>query len=143
MARKGIREYDAKRLMKENADLFDGALGDLKILLVKEGDDLSALPEKHPWLLEGPLVVKPDMLFGKRGKLGLVKVNTDWEGVVKYLEEHMGREFTVGKATDRLTHFLVERYIPHEKEYYTAILSEREGDTVLFSTRGGVDVEEM
>ena len=143
MARKGIREYDAKRLMKENVDLFEGALGDIRILLVREGDDLSSLPEKHPWLLEHPLVVKPDMLFGKRGKLGLVKVNTDWEGVLKYLEENMGREITVGKATDRLTHFLIERYIPHEKEFYTAILSEREGDIVYFSTRGGVDVEEM
>jgi len=37
------------------------------------------------------LVVKPDQLIKRRGKLGLLKVNTDWEGVKEWLAEKRGK----------------------------------------------------
>ena len=55
----------------------------------------------------------------------------------------MNKEATVGKVTDKLTHFLVEPFTPHEGEYYVAIKSEREGDIIYFSTQGGVDIESV
>lgn len=41
------------------------------------------------------LVVKPDQMIKRRGKLGLLKVNTDWEGVKTWLAEKRGKETTV------------------------------------------------
>ena len=41
---------------------------------------LSKLPERHPWLLTTPLVVKPDQLIKRRGKSGLILLNADVAG---------------------------------------------------------------
>jgi len=48
---------------------------------------------------------------------------------------------TTGETTGILTHFLVEPFIPHEEEYYLAITTHRDHDTIHFSTQGGVDIE--
>lgn len=42
------------------------------IVQVTEKTDFNKLVDKEPWLSSTRLVVKPDMLFGKRGKSGLV-----------------------------------------------------------------------
>ena len=42
------------------------------------------------------LVVKPDQLIKRRGKHGLIKINTDWNGVQQWLKEHNGKEIKVG-----------------------------------------------
>lgn len=41
------------------------------------------------------LVVKPDQLIKRRGKLGLLKVNADWDGVKQWLTEKRGMETKV------------------------------------------------
>jgi succinyl-CoA synthetase beta subunit len=38
------------------------------------------------------LVVKPDMLFGKRGKSGLVALNLDLAQVRQFVKERLGNE---------------------------------------------------
>lgn len=38
------------------------------------------------------LVVKPDMLFGKRGKSGLVALNLDFTQVVEFVKKRLGVE---------------------------------------------------
>ena len=38
------------------------------------------------------LVVKPDMLFGKRGKSGLVALNLDFDQVKEFVKERLGVE---------------------------------------------------
>ena len=50
---------------------------------------------------------------------------------------------TTGQTTGTLTHFLVEPFVPHQEEYYLAITTHREKDTVHFSLKGGVDIEEV
>jgi ATP-citrate lyase beta-subunit len=42
-----------------------------------------------------------------------------------------------------LTHFIIEPFVPHKGEFYTAIKSNREGDTIYFSNHGGVDIESV
>ena len=54
----------------------------------------------------------------------------------------MNKEITIGKATDKLTHFLIEPYHAHEKEYYLCMTSERDKDIIYFSEQGGMNVEE-
>ena len=42
--------------------------------------------------------MKPDQLVKRRGKLGLVKVDTDVCGVREWLSEHMGQELEIEAA---------------------------------------------
>ena len=143
MAQRGIREYDAKRMLARYLPEYLNEFsykGD--VALVGPETDLEALAAANPWLKEGRLVVKPDQLFGKRGKHGLVLLDASWDGAKKYLMENMGAEVVVGGTSGRLTHFLIERFIRHREEFYVAISSDREGDNIFFSTEGGVCVEE-
>lgn len=73
MAQRGIREYDGKRIIANNwKDYFDDAFEyEFRSVLVTPETDFENLPKEHPWLLETPLVAKPDMLFGKEENLDL------------------------------------------------------------------------
>lgn len=66
------------------------------------------------------LVVKPDQLLKRRGKLGLVKVNASLEEVQRWVGERMEKEITVDKATGALNNFIVEPFVAHttEEEFY-------------------------
>ncbi len=74
MAQKGIREFHGKRMLAENLVKFFGRdFGyDGKVALIDSNTDWDALAKEKPWLLDTPLVAKPDQLFGKRGKHGLL-----------------------------------------------------------------------
>ncbi len=141
MARRKIREYDAKQVLAEHL-LKYGTNIEWKGILVTPDTDLAALPQLYPWLLTTPLVVKPDQLFGKRGKLGLVGVNLSFEKAKEYLAINQNKEMSIGRAAGRLTHFLIEPFIPHDKEYYLSFTSERDGIAIYFSIQGGVGIEE-
>lgn len=145
MAQRGIREFDAKRMLAKYWSEYLGKVPAYpgQMVLVGPDTDLGTLEKEHPWLAAGKLVVKPDQLFGKRGKHGLVKVADTFDEARAWIEERINEEATVGKVTDKLTHFLIEPYVPHEGEFYVAIKSNREGDTILFSNHGGVDIEEV
>ena len=149
MAQKGIREYDAKRIIGEALPQYsDGRFRlDPRRVLVTPETDLETLPQDAPWLTETRLVAKPDQLFGKRGKNNLLLVDADYEQVKAWIKERMGKEVTIvqttGETTGVLTHFLIEPFVPHEDEYYLAITSAREADVIHFSTKGGVDIEEV
>ena len=145
MAQRGIREYDGKKMLAKywteyisKEFKFPG-----KIVLVNPKTKLDDLPKKFKWLKEEKLVVKPDQLFGKRGKHGLIKANANFQEVKKWIKERMNKETKVGKVTGMLTHFIIEPYIPHKEEFYVAIKSNREGDTIYFSNHGGVDIESI
>lgn len=59
---------------------------------VTQSTDFNELAEKESWLLSTKLVVKPDMLFGKRGKSGLVALNLDLSQVSTFVNERLGKE---------------------------------------------------
>lgn len=107
--------------------------------------DWGRLTQEHPWLLTKRLVVKPDQLIKRRGKLGLVGINLDLQGVQQWLKAHLMRETTVGKAKGILKNFLIEPFVPHtqEEEFYVCIYATREGDHVLFHHEGGVEVGDV
>lgn len=60
-----------------------------------ESTDLNELADKETWLSSGKLVVKPDMLFGKRGKSGLVGLNLDLAEVFIFVKKCLGKEVKV------------------------------------------------
>ena len=132
MAQRGIREYDAKRMLATELPKYLGGsfAYEGKVALVTPETKLDALAKEHPWLATDRLVVKPDQLFGKRGKHGLLCLNADWNAAKKWIDERMNQPTTVGKVTGTLTHFLVEPFTPHaeDEELYVAIRDERDGD---------------
>ena len=149
MAKKGIREYDAKRLINNALPEYSNGRfhTDDRLVLVTPKADLRKLPQENPWLNETKLVVKPDQLFGKRGKNNLLLVNATFSEVQKWIEERMNKQVkivqTTGETTGILTHFLIEPFVPHEEEYYLAFTSKADADIIHFSLRGGVDIEEV
>jgi ATP-citrate lyase beta-subunit len=145
MAQRGIREYDGKKMLAKYWTAYFGKDFKFpgKIVLVDPNTKLDDLPKKHKWLKEEKLVVKPDQLFGKRGKHGLIKANATFAEAKKWIKGRMNKETKVGKVTGTLTHFIIEPYVPHTGEFYVAIKSNREGDTIYFSNHGGVDIESV
>ncbi|MBN1859776.1 ATPase [Candidatus Bipolaricaulota bacterium] len=149
MAQKGIREYDAKRMLAAAVNRLTN--GELKfedrLVLVTPDTDLDALAGEHPWLVRTQLVCKPDQLFGKRGKNNLLYVNKRLDEVLAWIRERMDKRVTIqqttGETTGVLTHFLIEPFVPHNEEYYLAFTCAHNKDTIHFSTKGGVDIEEV
>ncbi|XP_051146131.1 ATP-citrate synthase alpha chain protein 1 [Andrographis paniculata] len=142
MARKKIREYDSKRLLKEHYKRISGSDLEIKSAQVNESTDFNELVNKEPWLSSTRLVVKPDMLFGKRGKSGLVALNLDLAGVAVFVKERLGKEVEMGGCKGPITTFIVEPFVPHNEEYYLNIVSERLGVSISFSECGGIEIEE-
>jgi len=143
MAQRGIREYDAKSMLARYLpDYLKNFAYQGEVALAGPETDLEAMAAKYPWLESKRLVVKPDQLFGKRGKSGLILLDAPWEEAKSYIKENMGAEVVVGGVVGRLTHFLIEPFIEHTKEYYVAISSDYDGDIIFFSEAGGICVEE-
>jgi succinyl-CoA synthetase beta subunit len=59
---------------------------------VTQATDFAELTNQEPWLSSTRLVVKPDMLFGKRGKSGLVALNLDLAEVAEFVKARLGVE---------------------------------------------------
>lgn len=57
-----------------------------------QATDFTELVNNEPWLSSMKLVVKPDMLFGKRGKSGLVALKLDLAEVAQFVKERLGVE---------------------------------------------------
>lgn len=60
------------------------------------------------------LVAKPDQLIKRRGKLGLITVNTDFTGAKQWISQRMGKDQQVGKASGKLRNFIIEPFVPHK-----------------------------
>ncbi len=163
MAQKSIREYDAKSILARHWDkYFPGFNYPYQTVLVESGDELKKAAEGNsPWLKEKALVVKPDMLFGKRGKNGLVlfKVNkpgdVTLEDAAKWIDEKRAEKTKVyfsfdgdtptgEPSEDYLTHFIVEPFTPHDQseEYYISATVVGDEDVLYMSAEGGMEVEE-
>jgi ATP citrate (pro-S)-lyase len=131
------------RLLKEYAG-GKYAIED-KYVSVGPGTDLKSLPGKFKWLAKEKLVVKPDQLIKRRGKAKLLLLNASWKDAEKWIAERMSKPITVGTTTGILDHFIVEPFVPHKDgdEYYVAITSNRDGDTILFYHQGGINVGDV
>jgi len=162
MAQKAIREYDAKSILAKHwGKYFPDFTYAYETVMVQNGADLTEAAKKHAWLNEKTLVAKPDMLFGKRGKNGLVLFKDAKPGDVSlakatsWIDEKGGEkqkvyfEFdgdtpTGEPSVDMLTHFLVEPFMPHtqDEEYYVSATCVGDDDVIYMSAEGGMEVEE-
>ena len=162
MAQKAIREYDAKSILARHWDkYFPNFTYAYETVMVQNGADLTEAAKTNAWLNEKTLVAKPDMLFGKRGKNGLVLFKDAKPGDVSltkatsWIDEKSSEKQTVFFAfdgdeptgepsVDMLTHFLVEPFMPHtqEEEYYISATCVGDDDMLYMSAEGGMEVEE-
>jgi len=162
MAQKAIREYDAKSILAKHwKKYFPDFTYAYETVLVTSGAELLEAAKEKPWLKEKPLVVKPDMLFGKRGKNGLVLFKDQKPGDVTlekaaaWIDEKAKEDVSVyfsfdgdtpteEPKVDRLTHFIVEPFTPHDQseEYYISATVVGDEDVLYLSAEGGMEVEE-
>lgn len=89
----------------------------------------------------GPCVVKAQVPTGKRGKAGGIKLaSTPAEA-----EAHAEAILALTIADWPVEKLLIEAQAPIEQELYAAVINDAasQGPMVLFSTQGGMDVEEL
>jgi ATP-citrate lyase beta-subunit len=162
MAQKAIREYDAKSILAKHWDkYFPDFTYAYETVMVQNGSELLETAKDKKWLSEKPLVAKPDMLFGKRGKNGLVLFKDQKPGDVSlqkaasWIDEKSSSEQSVyfsfdgdtptgEPKVDMLTHFIVEPFTPHDQseEYYISATCVGDNDMLYMSAEGGMEVEE-
>ena len=147
MTQKAIREYDSQRIIVRHMNSM-GSGSKLKedhFVQIAPGTVLSTLPECYPWLNTKKVVVKPDQLLKRRGKAGLVLLNSTWDTALQWLEEKRGQCIEIGRAKGPLTHFVVEPFVPHAQsdEYYVCIQAKRWGEEILFYHEAGVDIGDV
>jgi ATP-citrate lyase beta-subunit len=162
MAQKAIREYDAKSILAKHWNkYFPDFTYAYETVMVQNGTELNAAAKEKAWLNEKPLVAKPDMLFGKRGKNGLVLFRDQKPGDVSlakaasWIDEKSSDKQSVyfsfdgdtptgEPKVDMLTHFVVEPFTPHDQseEYYISATCVGDNDVLYMSAEGGMEVEE-
>jgi ATP citrate (pro-S)-lyase len=98
MSAKAIREATGKGILNRQLSNFPG-YSPSRFASVEVSTDWGALEQANPWLNTTPLVVKPDQLIKRRGKLGLIKVNADFPSVKEWIGERMEQDVKVPNLT--------------------------------------------
>lgn len=142
MARKKIREYDSKRLLRTHIARLAGLHLPIAVAQVKEATSFTELIAANPWMTQTKLVVKPDCLFGKRGKHDLVGLNLDVAGAEAFIKARMNKTIDMAGIVGKIDTFIIEPFVPHDQEYYLCIQTERTGAKLSFSEFGGMEIEE-
>jgi len=113
-----------------------------KIAIIEPATDIEQVIAENPWMKTEKLVVKPDQLFGKRGKANLILLDADSNQMKEFCKDNLERLCVISGIEGEITRLLVEPFIPHEKEYYVSFTTERENNLIHFSFEGGIFVEE-
>jgi len=151
MAQKPVREFFVKHLFAKEWDRYFTRLNyQFKSALITPETQTEEVLKANTWLQKDNLVVKPDMLFGKRGINDLVLYknkkpgDVTWDFAKKWMKEKSKNE-TVLKSGQKgfLTHYIIEPFVPHEQdeEYYIAATSQGLEDVLYLSAAGGIDIE--
>ncbi|KAI0795618.1 ATP-citrate synthase [Abortiporus biennis] len=159
MSAKPIREYDAKLLLAywlERAPAVDPSAQvatkfvypSPKVAQVSWDPATNTItPESQlpGWVFNTKLVAKPDQLIKRRGKAGLLALNKTWDEAKQWIADRAGKPQRVESVVGTLNNFILEPFLPHPSntEYYVCINSAREGDAILFTHEGGVDIGDV
>ena len=89
----------------------------------------------------GAVVVKAQVPTGKRGKAGGIKLAATPDEARIHAEAIIGMQI----AGHQVEKVLIEERMPIERELYAAVLNDpaSQGPLVMFSTAGGMDIEEV
>jgi succinyl-CoA synthetase beta subunit len=91
--------------------------------------------------LGGNVVVKAQVLAGGRGKAGGIRLADGPEEAERHAAEILGLDI----RGHRVKHLWIERASEIDREYYLSVTFDRSarGTLLMFSTRGGIDIEEV
>ncbi len=134
-----IHEYQAKELFKNyNISVLDGSVAMDSEEAVKIAEEM----ESNKW------VIKAQVHAGGRGKGGGIKVANTLEEVKKYSDEIIGMNLVTpqtGVDGKKVLKVYVEHACEIDKEFYLGIVLDRTTGkfTIMASTEGGVDIEEV
>lgn len=122
MARVKLTEYRAKTLLVNG---YEGK----QIRGASAKGDIEGLEANTNY------IIKVDQGIKKRGKQGLIRLNVPKDTAEKAVEELASKGFN---------NFIAEPMVPHDENEarYLSIERVRDGMEILYSPRGGVDIEE-
>jgi ATP citrate (pro-S)-lyase len=159
MASKAIREFDAKLLLSHwlprapalskteqvSPDFIYPTPNVAQIAWDPATNTITPDTALPHWVFSTPLVAKPDQLIKRRGKSGLLLLNKGWPEAKQWIAERAGKPVTVDGITGTLNNFIVEPFLPHPSntEFYVCINSIREGDVILFTHEGGIEIGDV
>lgn len=130
MAQIAIREFDVKRMFAYFTQTsYNG-------IQIREFEDVENL-DTH--LL---YAIKPDMLFGKRGKRGLVGIQLNTIQVKSWLEKFLWKTETIDGVNGTLDVMLAEPMQEIVSEFYISFSQTREYEMFHFSEKWGIEIEE-
>jgi succinyl-CoA synthetase beta subunit len=125
-----FEEYAAKPLLREVG--IETPEGRLASTAEQAAEIVQAL---------GPCVIKAQVPVGKRGHAGGIKLADDAGAAAEVAKDILGMDI----AGHRVNLVLVEQQVSIAQEFYAAVLTNAtsKGPMILFSTQGGMDIEEV
>ena len=134
-----IHEYQAKQLLsKFGVNIPPGEV----VYQTHEAENIVS------WLNEEKIVVKAQVHAGGRGKAGGIKVCSGDEQVVKTVDKMIGMKIITPQTSESgktVRRVYLEKGYDVQKELYLCITVDREtgGNTIIYSKKGGVNIEEV
>ena len=134
-----IHEYQAKQLLsKFGVNVPPGEV----VYQTHEAENIVS------WLNEDKIVVKAQVHAGGRGKAGGIKVCSGDEEVIKTVDKMIGMKITTPQTSESgkiVRRVYLEKGYDIQKELYLCITVDREtgGNTIIYSRKGGVNIEEV
>ncbi len=91
--------------------------------------------------LKFPIVAKVQVLSGRRGKSGGIKICTTQKQLIAFCKSQFGREF----LGEQIRFILLSQKIEIEREHYLSITYDtvRRTPSLLFCLQGGMEIEEI
>tara|TARA_B100000900_G_scaffold372144_1_gene351856 strand:+ start:1195 stop:2364 length:1170 start_codon:yes stop_codon:yes gene_type:complete len=134
-----IHEYQAKQLLsKFGVNVPPGEV----VYQTHEAENIVS------WLNEDKIVVKAQVHAGGRGKAGGVKVCLNDKEVVQTVDEMIGMNIITPQTSESgktVRRVYLEKGYEIKNELYLCITIDREtgGNTIIYSKKGGVNIEEV
>ncbi len=131
-----IHEYQAKALFNKYGILIP------KSILCEEHKDIENILKSFSL----PCVIKAQVHSGARGKAGGVKLAKTYDEAFNYANSILGMELKSSQAgIKKVNKILIEQGVEIDKELYLSLTFDRENEciTLIVSTEGGMDIEEV
>ena len=126
-----LYEYQGKEIFRNaGIPVPDG-------VVVTSPDDV----DKYSGTMELPVMLKAQVLAGKRGKAGLIQKADNWDKIKETVGEWIGKKF----SNEKINSVLLESPLNIERELYAAVtIDPASGCPIIMACgEGGMDIEEL
>ena len=126
-----LYEYQGKEIFKDaGIPVPDG-------IVVTSPEDV----DKCSGEIELPVMLKAQVLAGKRGKAGLIQKVDSWDRIKETVGEWIGKKF----SSEKINSVLLEKPLNIERELYAAVtIDPASGCPIMMACgEGGMDIEEL